>query len=109
MSVKVQHARGEDRASDCLEDLAGSRPSFDRHLEFGDFLRLLVADFLVARVLGRAFGFVISFSMVFCWRCISAVQKPLTAPAQVFAVLSQRLIQGFFAISDLAKQANAPP
>jgi hypothetical protein len=58
----------KDGASDCLEDLAGSRPSFDRHLEFGDFLRLLVTDFFDARVLvlGRAFGFVISFSMVFC-------------------------------------------
>jgi hypothetical protein len=52
-------------------------------------------------VAGRAAGFDISFNMAFCCRCISAVQKPRAAPAQVLAALSQRLIQGFFAISVL--------
>ncbi|KFG69455.1 hypothetical protein [Microvirga sp. BSC39] len=50
-------------------------------------------------VAGRAVGFDIALNMALCWRCISVVQKPRAAPAQVFAALSQRLIQEFFAIS----------
>jgi hypothetical protein len=57
--------------------------------------------FLDERVLvaGRPAGRVISFNMTFCCRCISAVQKPRAAPAQVFAALSQRLRKGFFDIA----------
>jgi hypothetical protein len=45
---------------------------------------------------------VISFSIAFCWRRISAVQKPRAAPAEALAALSHMLIQGFF-IAFLAK------
>ncbi len=47
-------------------------------------------------------GCVSSLSIVDCCRCISAVQKPRAAPAQVFAALNHMLIQGFF-IAFLAK------
>ncbi len=65
-----------------------------------DLRRAPVADFLDDRLLlaGVVVGFVISLKIFFCWRCISAVQKPRAAPAQVFAALSQTLIQGFFVI-----------
>lgn len=38
----------------------------------------------------------ISFIIADCWRCISAVQKPRAAPAQLFAALNHMPIQGFF-------------
>lgn len=63
--------------------------------------RLLVVDW--------AFGFVMLFNMDFCWRCTSAVQKPRAAPAQVFAALSQRLIQGFFAMLISFLVCGSPP
>ncbi len=47
-------------------------------------------------------GCVSSLSIVGCCRCISAVQKPRAAPAQVLAALNHMLIQGFF-IASLAK------
>jgi hypothetical protein len=36
----------------------------------------------------------ISFAIAVRWRCSSAVQKPRTAPAQLLAALSHKLIQG---------------
>ena len=82
----------------------------DRHLQPRAFLRLFAVGFFDDRVLvaERVVRLVISSNIAFCWRCNSAVQKPRAAPAQVFAALSHRLSQGFFAISVLPKQANAP-
>ena len=49
-------------------------------------------------------GCIISVNIVFWWRCISALQQPRAAPAQVFTVLSHRLSQAFFAISNLVSK-----
>jgi hypothetical protein len=39
---------------------------------------------------------VIVFANAFCWRAISADQKPRAGPAALLAALSHMLIQGFF-------------
>jgi hypothetical protein len=86
------------RASGCA--LSVYRPAFFRRFE--------VARFFGAAARSRVNERPASFITAFCWRRISAVQKPRAAPAALFAPLSHMLSQGFFIGLSCQWQGNVP-